>query len=160
MKGQHLVCAFGHKSSRIKTAAEEASARRMDLTRSYSNSNPTEGRLIPASTSFGRLAGIGPSAVSRFHNHGSGKGITVGRRPHNRGSVRGITMGRSQGWLSVRGRDNHRSADPQPSISRSNSPTGWPTRWTDFADVLGWQLELPRSIFAVVILSNDKDVLV
>ena len=125
-------------------------------------SNPPEGRLIPSSGSFGRLAGIGsltggfesfdwrvlgrvlagfetmtwedenalggsgPSTVSRSHNHGSGKGITVGRRPHNRGSVRGITMGRSQGWLSVHGRDNHRSADPQPSISRSNSPTGLP----------------------------------
>ena len=34
-------------------------ARMMDLTRSYDNPNPPEGRLIPASTSFGRLAGIG-----------------------------------------------------------------------------------------------------
>ena len=29
-----------------------------DLIRSYRNPNPPEGRLIPASTSFGRLAGI------------------------------------------------------------------------------------------------------
>ena len=31
----------------------------MDLARSYSNPNSPEGRLISASTSFGRLAGIG-----------------------------------------------------------------------------------------------------
>ena len=135
-----------------------------DLIRVCGSPNPPEAQLTPASTSFGRLAGIdaltggfesfdwrvlgralagfetmtwedenalggsGPSTVSRSHNHGSAEGITVGRRPHNRGSARGITMGRSQGWLSVRGRDNHRSADPQPSISRSNSPTGLPPR--------------------------------
>ena len=30
----------------------------MELLRSYRSPNPPEGRLIPASTSFGRLAGI------------------------------------------------------------------------------------------------------
>ena len=43
-----------------------------------------------------------------------------------------------------------RSTDPATSVDRPRHfgrPT-LPTRWTDFAAVHGWQLELPRSIFA------------
>ena len=129
--------------------------------------NPPEGRLIPASTSFGRLAGI-DALTGGFESFDwrvldrvlAGFETMTWEDENALGGsgFRPRDLLRATSRLSCR----FRYADSATSVDRPRHfarPT-LPTRSTDFAAARGRQLELPRSIFVVAKSSNDKEGLV